>query len=209
MFFKRKQIIASLILSLFFNFNIFNNFNDNYKITFIGDEIKKAYEETPDVIVNGIKLDDDYIGYAYADLAIYSLPFTETSMIYVVKVDYSITSGYVANKSGEKFNGADYDVNYDLLNGTLYTSIKRAGSGEMKSSSYNFIDVFPKSSSMNATYTSSYGTQTSTNFGTKLSLDGLMISVSGARQISYSCSKTFSVSVPVVSSLSSSSVYLK
>lgn len=40
MFFKRKQIIASLILSLFFNFNIFNNFNDNYKITFIGDEIK-------------------------------------------------------------------------------------------------------------------------------------------------------------------------
>lgn len=44
MFFKRKQIIASLILSLFFNFNIFNNFNDNYKITFIGDEIKKAYK---------------------------------------------------------------------------------------------------------------------------------------------------------------------
>ena len=79
MFFKRKQIIASLILSLFFNFNIFNNFNDNYKITFIGDEIQKAYEETPDVIVNGIKLDDDYIGYTYADLAIYSLPFTETS----------------------------------------------------------------------------------------------------------------------------------
>lgn len=209
MFFKRKQIIASLILSLFFNFNIFNNFNDNYKITFIGDEIKKAYEETPDVIVNGIKLDDDYIGYAYADLAIYSLPFTETSRIYVVKVDYSITSGYVANKSGEKFNGADYDVNYDLLNGTLYTSIKRAGSGEMKSSSYNFIDVFPKSSSMNATYTSSYGTQTSTNFGTKLSLDGLMISVSGARQISYSCSKTLSVSEPVVSSQASSTDYQK
>lgn len=35
MFFKRKQIIASLILSLFFNFNIFNNFNDNYKVTLL------------------------------------------------------------------------------------------------------------------------------------------------------------------------------
>lgn len=45
MFFKRKQIIANLILPLLLNFDIVNNFNCNYKINFIGDGTKKLMKK--------------------------------------------------------------------------------------------------------------------------------------------------------------------
>ncbi len=149
---------------------------------------------------------NDSYGYGYYGVQIYSTPFAKNSVVnsrlFLIHTIVDFTPGYAAYKNDEK----DFLSNSYLKSGYLHLSFFEYEDEDRlaRSSSFYLKDMFPRSSSIKKTITSSVGNEytLSNGFESGVNLDG-DITLKGNRSqglaVSFGSSYSFSTDEPELS----------
>lgn len=135
-------------------------------------------------------------GYFYWDLNFYQTEYTDVSNLFLAHIHVEFTSGYIANKNGESFEGKKYDSAYDLDEGYVHVKARNSNTLTYKSSTLNFIGAWPSSDNFTFTMTSTTSHQVSFNAGGSVNYSiGHGLKITGNAGIGYTLIVSDSTSI--------------
>lgn len=148
-------------------------------------------------------------GYAYYNTEVYKANYTSTSNLYIFHAETVFTPGAVARINGEKQSNGKTYKDYMLDTGYVHLSLKQYKEGDAVGGDITSKLLWPSSSSVTSTFTSSFGNSLSNSFnlGGEVSLGNggsLKLTTGASNQtsltFSYNESTSSVVSDPMLSS---------